>query len=39
MPHNDVYIQTPVQLGEFLPQIRQGQAPEQLTTQHLNDLG
>lgn len=34
-----MYVQTPSQFGEFFRQIRQGQAPERFTIQHLKDLG
>ncbi len=39
MALTDVYVQTPNQFGEFFRQIRQGQAPNQFTIQHLKDLG
>jgi hypothetical protein len=39
MPLTDSYVQTLGQLPDLFREIRQGQAPEQFTTQHLKDLG
>lgn len=39
MPLTDAYVQTYGQLAELFRQIRQGQAPNQFTVQHLKDLG
>lgn len=35
----NTYVQVYGQLGEFFSRIRQGQAPDQFTQQHLKDLG
>jgi uncharacterized protein DUF5343 len=39
LPLTDAYVQTYGQLAELFRQIRQGQAPDQFTVQHLKDLG
>jgi hypothetical protein len=39
MALTDSYVQTPGVLAEFFREIRQGQAPNQFTVQHLKDLG
>lgn len=39
MPLTNIYVQTPGQFAEFFRQIRQGQAPQRFTIQHLKDLG
>jgi len=39
MPLTDVYVQSLAQFGDFFRTIRQGQAPERFTIQHLKDLG
>lgn len=39
MALTDSYVQTPGVLADFFREIRQGQAPNQFTAQHLKDLG
>lgn len=39
MPLTEVYVQSLAQFGDFFRTIRQGQAPERFTIQHLKDLG